>query len=46
MDYIVTFIIGFIVVSIIVAKFPIVRAWLHGGFEGVREYKKIKKDNF
>ena len=38
------YIIGFIVVSIIIAASPGVRAWINGGSEGVREYKKQKKE--
>ena len=38
------YIIGFIVVSIIIAVSPGVRAWINGGSSGVKEYKKQKKE--
>ena len=40
------YIIGFIVVSIIIAVSPGVRAWINGGSKGVREYKKQKKEKY
>ena len=39
------YIIGFIIVSIIIAVSPSVRAWIDGGSKGVRDYKKQKRDN-
>jgi|TARA_Y100000310_G_scaffold68279_1_gene63614 hypothetical protein len=38
------YIIGFIVVSIIIAVSPGVRAWIDGGSKGVKDYKKQKRD--
>jgi len=40
------YIVWFIVVSIIIAVFPSVRAWIDGGSKGVKEYKKQKKEKF
>ncbi len=39
------YIIGFIIVTVIIAVSPGVRAWINGGSKGVREYKKHKRDN-
>jgi hypothetical protein len=40
------YIIWFIIVSVIIAVSPGVRAWINGGSEGVREYKKQKKEKY
>ncbi len=46
MELILRLIIGFVIVSIIIAVFPGVRAWIDGGSKGVREYKRQKKERF
>ncbi|MDP7197663.1 MAG: hypothetical protein QF864_15960 [SAR202 cluster bacterium] len=46
MELILRLIIGFVIVSIIIAVFPGVRAWIDGGSEGVKDYKKQKRDNY
>jgi hypothetical protein len=46
MELILRLIIGFVIVSIIIAVFPSVRAWIDGGSDGVREYKKHIKGKY
>ncbi len=40
------YIIGFIITTVIIAVFPSVRAWIEGGTEGLREYKKQKREEY
>jgi len=37
------FIIWFILVTIVIAVFPSVRAWIDGGSKGLRDYNNSKK---
>ena len=43
MEIIIRLVIGFIAVTILMAIFPSVRAWIDGGFKGVKDYKKQKR---
>ena len=46
MEIIIRLILGFVTVAIIMAIFPSIRAWVDGGSEGVRYYKRQKKEKF
>ena len=46
MEIIICLVIGFIAISILMAIFPSVRAWISGGSKGVKDYKKQKRDEY
>ena len=39
------FIIGLIIAFVIIGRFPSVRAWIEGGFKGLKDYNN-QKDNY